>query len=364
MANTLQAIKRNVHIVVILLPILSFIPPFLILYSLHAWTFEQAYRGRTFLLFFLWLAVLETILNWENLQKNKVNKLRSIRAVLFVMAFLLPTIYVTVANYYGLNIIISDLTSRYISPLGISETQKLIAASWMPVSFEFLVFAVFFGLIIALLYGINILADFSASILFSGIVGLLFAIEELYPGGKVTPLQVFVPTTATFAEKILSFMGYATRMSFGADPNYGVMPSLTIWDPKNPLERPVTFGIAWTCAGVESLLIYSLTILLFLRKTGISWKHKVVFFAIGALVTYFINVFRVVTLFVIGFKNGGDSSEFQMFHGYYGMLFSMIWIVSYPLLIIGSQVLWGRIRDQRDDIKKTSNFSTRNSVSE
>jgi exosortase/archaeosortase family protein len=353
MANIIQAVKRNAHTIIILLPILSFIAPLLILYSLYAWTFEQAYRGRTFLLFFLWLAVLETILNWENLQKNKVNKLRSIRTVLFAVTLLLPTIYVVAANYYGLNTMISDLTSQYISPLGIDSTQKLIAASWMPVSFEFLLFAVLFCLTIVLVYGINILADFSTSIFFSGIVGLLFATDELYPGGKFTPLQIFVPTTATLAEKILSFIGYGTRMSFGADRNYGFLPSLTIWNPTNPYST-VTFGIAWVCAGVESLLIYTLTILLFLRKTGISWKYRVIYFAIGAVVTYFINIFRVVTLFVIGLEKGGNSSEFQMFHNYYGMLFSMIWIVSYPLIIIGSQVLWGKIRNQRAGLEKAS----------
>jgi exosortase/archaeosortase family protein len=332
------------------LPITSFIAPLLILYSLHAWTFEQAYRGRTFLLFFLWLVALEMMWNWEKLQK-KVNKLRPIRTVLFVATLLLPTGYVVAANYYGLNTMITNLTSQYVAPLKISETQKLIAASWMPVSFEFMVFAVFFCVMIVLVYGINILTDFSTSIFFSGIVGLLFAIEELYPGGKVTPLQIFVPTTATLAEKILNFMGYGTSMSFGVDPNYGFMPSLTVWDPKNPLKF-VSFGIAWVCAGVESLLIYTLTILLFLKKTDIPWKHKVICFAIGAVVTYFINVFRVITLFVIGMENGPYSSEFQAFHNYYGMLFSMIWIVAYPLIIIGSQVLWGKIRNLKTGTKK------------
>ena len=116
-------------------------------------------------------------------------------------------------------------------------------------------------------------------------------------------MQIFVPTTATLAANVLNLMGYETSMSFiSNDPTYGSMPILKISDSQG---RSVGFGIAWPCAGVESLLLYSVTILLFLKKTNIPWKHRIIYFTIGAVVTYFINVLRVVTLFVIGINTGG-----------------------------------------------------------
>jgi exosortase/archaeosortase family protein len=341
MANILQAVKRNAHIVITFLPILAFMPAFLILYSLHAWTFEQTYRGRTFLLFFLWLAALEIILSWEKLQKNKVNKLFSTRTALLVIALLLPTIYVVAANYYGINTIISDLASQYISPVykllyGSDPTQKIIAASQMQISFEYLVFAVLLGLIILLAYGINTLSEFSLSITFLGIIGLLFTMDQLYPQ-KLTPLQIFVPATATLAAKVLTLMGYHTTLFLTTN-----MPLLIA---TNQHGQSFGAGIDWACAGVESLLIYTVTILLFLRKTTIPWKYRITYFAIGAAVTYFINSLRIATLFIIGIEYGGvNSVEFQSFHNYYGMLYSITWIVCYPLIIIGSQALWGKIR--------------------
>jgi thaumarchaeosortase len=350
MANIAQTIRRNLNTIIIFLPILSFIPPFLILYSLHAWTFEQAYHGRTFLLFFLWLVVLEIIMSWEKLRKNKVNRLLSIRTVLFVMTLLLPTIYVVVANYYGLNAMITNLTSQYVARLNIDATQKLIIASQMPISIEFLVFTVLFCLTIPLVYGVNVLADFSLSALFLGTIGLLFTMDELYPQ-KLTPLQIFVPSTATIAENVFKLMGYHTSMSFESN-----MPILLVIDPKNS-NRFAFFGIDWTCAGVESLLIYTVIMLLFLRKTAIPWMHRIIYFVIGAVVTYFINIFRVVTIFLIGMDYGANSVEFQMFHNYYGMLYSISWIVSYPLIVIGIQVLWGRISHWKTGAKKTPNFS-------
>jgi exosortase/archaeosortase family protein len=66
-----------------------------------------------------------------------------------------------------------------------------------------------------------------------------------------------------------------------------------------------------------------------------SWKVRVTYFAIGATVTYFLNILRIVTIFVISI-NGGDITQF---HNYYGQLYSITWIVSYPLIIMGTQAL-------------------------
>jgi exosortase/archaeosortase family protein len=352
MANITEAVKRNAHIITLLLPILSFVPAFLILYSLYAWTFQQTYNGRTFLLIFLWLVVLEIILSWEKLQKNKVKKLRSKRTVLFAIALLLPTVYVVSANYYGINTIISNLASQYISPTYtrafgsgyVGITQINVAASQVPISFEYLVFAAFFCFMILLAYGIDTLADFSLSITFAGIFGLLFTMGQLYPT-NLTPLMIFVPATATLSAKVLTLMGYHTSLSFAT-----IMPLLTATD-----QHGISFSanVDWTCAGVESLLIYTVMILLFLRKTIIAWKFSVIYFAIGAAVTYFINTLRIAYLFILGIELGGtfkatNSPVWQNFHNYYAMLISISWIVSYPLIIIGSQALWGKIRSRKE----------------
>jgi len=361
MPDIAQTVKRNVNIIIMLLLILSFIAPFLILYSLYSWSFEQTYHGRTFLLFFLWLVALEIILSWEKLQKNKVNKLRSIRTVLFIIALLLPTIYVIVANYYGLNTIIEGLAKQNISQDDPLRNQH---ASLLTLSIEYMVFAVLFCLIILLAYGVNCLRDFSISTFFLGAIGMLFAIDNLYPYGKFSPLQIFVPATATLAGSTLNLMGYGTTITYIInDPIYGSYPFLGV----KGFPR-AGFGIAWPCSGVESFLIYTVTILLFLKKTDIPWKHRIIYFAIGAVVTYFINILRVVTLFLIAIEKGPYFSindyDWQKFHNYYGMLYSITWIISYPLIIIGSRALWRRIRNWKTGIEDSTNFPTRTKLSE
>jgi thaumarchaeosortase len=347
-----KTVRTNINILIKLLPVLLFSIPLLILYSLYPYSFEQTYHGRTLQLFFLWLFSLEMILSWEKLQKNKLNKLGSVRTVSFIIALLLPTIYVIAANYCGLNATIEDLAKQKMSP---EDPLRDLHASLVPLATEYMVFAVLFCLIILLAYGINGLMDFSISTLFLGIIGILFTIDNLYPFGLLTPMQIFVPTTATLAANVLNLMGYETTLSFiSNNPTYGSMPILRISDS----QRSVGFGIAWPCAGVESLLIYTVTILLFLKKTDIPWKHRIIYFAIGAVVTYFINVLRVVTLFVIAINTGSANSvQFQRFHNYYGLLYSITWIVSYPLIIIGSRALWGKIKNWKTGTKDGAKFS-------
>ena len=345
MLDIVQKFKKNTQILVKLSPVFSFIVPFLVLYFLYPNSFEATWKGRTYYLFFLWLVSLEMILNWEKLQTNKINKLGSIRTIAFVIALLLPTVYVVAANYYGLNSVIENLAKQ----------NNVYWAIWMPLSTEYLVFTALFVLIILLSYGINGWKDFSISTFFLGTIGLIYIIDSFYPYGRFAPFQIFVPTTAKLAANVLNFIGYQTSMFVTRNPYYGYMPYLTAWDPKNPL-KIANFGIAWPCSGVESLLIYTVTILLFLKKTPIPWKQKAIYFIIGAIVTYFINVLRIVTIFVISI-NGGDV---WAFHNYYGQLYSITWIISYPLIIIGSRVLWGKIRERR----AKSNVSTDISLSQ
>lgn len=319
-----EYIKTRSFILKKILTIFSFIIPFLLLYFLYPYSFEVTWHGRTYYLFFLWLISLELILGWEKLQTSKVNKLRSIRTVAFIIALLLPTIYVIAANYYGLNDVIVSLS-----------LQNGIGQEWanaMPVSIEYLVFTMLFVLILLLENGIKGLSDFSISTLFLGIIGFIYTIDNVYPYGKFAPFQILVPTTATLAANALNLLGYQTEWqgeSFGT-------PVLKAWNSKGEFQA----GIAWPCSGIDSLIIYSVTILLFLKKSAIPWKQRIVYFVIGAIITYFINILRIVTLFIMAI-NGDD---WHQFHNYYGPLYSITWIICYLLIIIGTRTLWGKIK--------------------
>ena len=331
MQTILSILKKHAHSLMKLLPLLAFAVPLLGLYFLDPGSFELMWKGRTFQLFFIWLIALELILGWETLQTKKIKPI-STRSFAFIITLLLPTIYVIISNYLGLNTIIADWARQ----------SGIMWADSMPLSTEYLVFTVLFCLIVLLPFGIKGLTNFSVSAFFLGIVGALYTIDNVYPYGQFAPFQFLVPTTATLAANVLGLMGYTTKLSMIENPIYGSMPYLSVKHLNS--NEWVGFGIAWPCAGIESLLIFTVTILLFLKRTPLSWKSKITYFAIGALVTYFINILRIATIFTIGMEYGELSPQVQLFHNLYGPLYSIAWIISYPLIILGSQSLWNRIK--------------------
>jgi exosortase/archaeosortase family protein len=319
------------------LPLIAFAVPFVWLYFWDAASFELMWKGRTFQLFFIWLVGLELILGWENFQTTKLKKLVSARTFTFIAALLLPTIYVAASFSWGLNAAIENW----------SVQNGVTWANSMPLSTEYLVFTVLFCLIVFLQWGFKGLKNLSVPAFFLAIVGVLYTIDNVFPYGQFTPFQILVPTTTALAATILNLMGYTTSISYGQNSiEGGNMPSLTATNPSNPAIS-AHFAIAWPCAGIESFLIFTVVILLFLKRMPLSWKAKIGYFAVGVAVTYVINALRIVYIFILAMYSSETSSEVQMFHFYYGPLYAVAWIVSYPLIIMGSQRLWRYIKNRR-----------------
>jgi len=338
MVDIVQSVRKNIQSLLRVAPVLSFIVPFIVLYlyqnsayPFYEKTFEMTWKGRTFYIFFVWLVMLEVIMNWEKLRAARVDKLRSPRTIAFAGALLLPTLYLFVSNYSGLNVVI----------LNWAKANGIVQSIWMPLSVEYLVLAILFVLIVMLGYGVSGLDGFSISPIFLATIGVVYTIDNIYMYGSFSPFQILVPATATLAAMVLSFMGYQIQWK----GEFSGTPVLHVGNSRGSAEA----GIAWPCSGIESLIIYSVTILLFLRNMSIPLKQKLAYFIIGAVVTFFINVLRIVSIFVIAVDAGGiTSSQAQLFHNYYGQLYSIAWIISYPLIILGSRFLWGKTMKLRN----------------
>lgn len=320
-----------------LLPLIAFTAPLALLYLLNPMdpylnlnaqdSFQLMWKGRTFQLFFIWLIALEFILSWETI-KLRVNRQSRARVFAAAVALALPTVYVVWENYAGLNAAVASFSQQ----IGVAFYNS------MPLALEYVVFAVLFCVTVSLIFGKKGLAGFALPALFVGVVGALYTIDNVFPYGQFTPFQLMVPTTATLASGVLGLMGYSTLM--GTENG---MPTIQATGQLGTAK----FAIAWPCAGIESLLIFTAVALLFLLRMPISWKAKVGYFAVGAVVTYFINVMRIATIFTIGIQYGVNSNQVQMFHFYYGPLYAMAWIISYPIIILASQVAWLKIESRK-----------------
>jgi len=315
--------RRTVEVALKFLPLVVFVVPVVMLYFIpnpFNIVFENTWKGRIFYVFFLWLISLEIILAWEGLRAEKIKNESSARTGTFILALSMPTVYVVVSNFFGLN--------NLIYKWAIQTGMATVLAGTMPLSTEYLVFALLFGLIIVLEYGFRGLKIHSASLLFLTAIGVIYMIDNVYSQNFI-PFQVLVPTTSSLALSFLNFLGHPTVWA-GAS-NY--VPTLTT-------HGQIYFSatIAWPCSGIESLVIYTVTILMFLNLSAVPLKRGIVYFLFGAIFTYFINILRIVNIFIIG-ANGGN---IWPFHDSYGQLYSISWIAFYPLLIMASRAFLER----------------------
>jgi thaumarchaeosortase len=343
-------IRSQSNLIIKLLPLFAFAVPLAILYFLNLpdpylgpssqYSFQLMWKGRTFQLFFVWLIALEFILSWETI-KTKINDKSKAGLITVSIALLLPTLYVISEYFFGLN----SAIARAAFQSGITFYNS------MPIAIEYLVFSASFGLITFFCFGKKGLRGFALPALFAALVGVIYAIDNVFPYGSFTPFQLLVPTTANLAAFVLRFMGYTVLP--GTENG---MPTLQV---TGALGTTTKFAIAWPCAGIESLLIYTAVSLMFLQRMPISWKARTGFFAVGAAITYCINVLRITSIFIIGMQNSGNinAQPVQDFHFYYGPLFSLAWIVSYPLIIM---VTLGIIRKNKKEKVDSNREKLRN----
>jgi len=334
--NPLYLLRNRVSWLALIkiLPLAAFVAPIVLLFVLNPFdpflklsaqdSFQLMWKGRTFQLFFVWLLSLELILSWETI-KLRISKHNKAVVFFYVIGLLLPSLYVIGENYFCFNNVIANWASQ----------SGVVFFESMPVAVEYLVFAFFFCFLTFAIFGRKGLKIFALPALFVSLVGALYTVDNVFPYGQFTPFQLLVPTTALLASSVLGIIGYNTV--FGTENG---MPTLQASGSLGTAK----FAIAWPCAGVESLLIFTAVTLLFLKRMPVSWKTKLGLFAFGAAITYLINVLRIATIFTIGMQYGASSNQVQMFHFYYGPLYAMAWILSYPLILLGTHRLWTRTR--------------------
>jgi len=256
------------------------------------------------------------MLNWDFLKISKKVKINNIQRGISKVFLLSPVLYVIVSNYLGLN--------SQIRVWAIQSGWKDPWATSLPISIEYFVFAVLYSGVILTMHRNKGLRNMPISTIFLFIVGSIFVVDNIYPYGYFSLFQFFVPATVFVSAKVLNLMGYQT-----------VMKNESLGTPVLKAENfagTAEFGIAWPCSGIDSLIIYSVIILLFLKNMGIPIKKRIIIFGIGGLVTYFINSLRIATIFVLAINNGETAAI--RFHDYYGHLYSMAWILSYLALIV------------------------------
>jgi len=294
--------------------------------------FDYTWKGRLFLLFFVWLFALEAFSSFKSLNEEDGAKRRNKLKLAAILALaLIPLIYVIGVNFLGLDQTVINL-GAFIRldywKANWAHWENSLTGDW-PMSFEYVVFTVSFLATTLLAYGKKGLRAFSISAALVAGIAVVYMIDTMYPAGAFKPFEALALPTAACAAVFLEAIGIRFTMFYQPAPSAAPIISLTAQGSM------VQTGIAWPCAGVHSLFLFTIIILLLFKKSGISPFRQAIYFIIGAAGTYFVNVGRIVTYFVILINQGQEPA--LVFHNVYGEMYFFSWIVVYILLIVGIQ---------------------------
>ena len=298
------------------------------LFNERGFYFDYTWKGRLFLLFFMWLFVLETSINLKTLEKDWESSPKNLFKTLaiFVCA-IIPLIYIISVNFLGFDQTILNIGEALRGEYWRSHSiyWRLILEGDWPLVLEYTVFTVSFLATVLLAYGKVGLKTFSITLALVAGMSVMYMIDTIYPYGVFKPLQMLTLPTAACAAALLEIMGYNFTLAFS--PTLGSTPIIRMF--ANGSTNDVS--IAWPCAGVHSLFLYTLIVLLLFRRATISSYRKAIYFIIGAAGTYFVNILRITTYFVL-LADVGKSAA-QTFHDIYGELYAVLWILFYIFLI-------------------------------
>ncbi len=296
-------------------------------YFTQTFSFDVTWKGRLFYLFFAWFLAIESVIGWKVLVEKKPRNRKLIGASL--VCALIPTIYVLATNFFGLDLAIMKVghSLGIISVAANNQPSDFLHLQW-PLSVEYMVFFVAFLTAIILAYKTKGLKIFSISLSMLGGISVAYMLDTIYPFGVFRPLQeVALPTTAS-AAALFDWLGYNVTLSYPVHLGPSLLPNLTV----SAGGRIAEYSISWACAGVYSLLLYLLIILVFFKRTNISGFRKLSYFVIGLFGTFCSAVLRIYTIFLISLQNGYNAGMF--FHNTYGELFGFTWIFIFIILIV------------------------------
>ncbi len=280
--------------------------------------FEETWKGRMFYLFFLWLLLLESLIDKEKIvRKQPKNR---IRLLAFFACAIFPTIYVLSVNLLGGGYSIVT----FGRDLGIVSGFEYF--HW-PLSLEYLVLTISFFIATILAYKKNGLSVFSIALALMAGITTFYMIDTIYPFGVFKPIQLLSLPTAGVASAFCEILGYRTTLSYPTVFEGGYFPKITI----RTGTKSASALIGWPCAGVHSMFLFILIILVFFKKSEMSSFRKSIYFILGALGTYMINVLRIYSYLIIALN---DAVAAKTFHDMYGELYFFSWISLYIVLII------------------------------
>jgi thaumarchaeosortase len=160
----------------------------------------------------------------------------------------------------------------------------------------------------------------NAIVISAGMV-IFFLLDALFPYRTLGWLQVW-------AEFIVAAVGFLAWVS--GQPVFGYGNHLTILGKYGTWQLQVF----WPSVGVESMLIFSLVMIVLAVKLSAPARRKIIYAVLGAAGTVFLNVVRIFMISYYGVCCATSSEGLDAFHNTVGQFLYPMWVVAYLYIVL------------------------------
>ena len=169
----------------------------------------------------------------------------------------------------------------------------------------------------------------SALIYLAGNAAIL-SLDAFLPYDSLGPLQLVVPL---YLEIDAAIVNWVDRHFFDlgpGDPATAEGNSLVL----SGLSGPFALRVYWPSAGVHSLIIYTIVMLVFLFKIEIPPARRIAYFIIGTFGTTVVNLVRLISLSFFPLLVTTNVEEWEGYHSIAGEIMFLPWLGVYLVSII------------------------------
>jgi len=160
----------------------------------------------------------------------------------------------------------------------------------------------------------------TAIVISAGMV-IFFLLDAFFPYRELWWLQGW----AEFIVAAVVFLAWVSGQPiFGSGNHLTILGKYGTWH----------LQVFWPSVGVESMLIFSLVMIVFAVKFSAPAKRKVIYAVVGAAGTVFLNVVRVFMISYYGVCCATSEVALDAFHNTIGQFLYPVWIIAYLYIVL------------------------------
>ena len=194
------------------------------------------------------------------------------------------------------------------------------SVSWLMATDYMALTAYLVGLAVAFFGWRSIPKIITGIVLSAGMV-IFFLLDALFPYDQLWFLQAWANFIVAAVSFLMGGLGF---------PVIGWGNTLTIYGAHGRWQ----LFVFWPSVGVESMLIFSLVMIVIAAKLPAPKRRKIIYAVVGAVGTVFLNIVRISIISYYGVCCATSSEGLDAFHNTIGQFLYPVWIIAYLYIVL------------------------------